>query len=275
MKNEITRKDDSTIAIKVTIPWSDVEKTKEKTIDEMVKNLEAPGFRKGAVPRKIALERLSKEAVDEQTLKAILPDAYINAVKENKINPLINPKIHVEAFEESKDLIFTAETCEEPQIELKDYKDAVKDVTAKSKIVIPGKEEQKPSMEEIVDALIKNTDVKLSHLLVEHEADRLLSQLLEEIKTLGLSLEQYLGSTGKTPEQLRKDYEVKAEKDLKLEFLLRKIADAENITVEQKDIDEVLSKIKDEKQKGEMAKNIYLLSALIRQQKVLDFLSKI
>lgn len=275
MKSEIKKLEDSTISIAITIPWLDVEKAREGVINELTQQVAAPGFRRGKVPKKIAREKLDKEKVNEEVLRKILPDAYVAAVKENNLNPIINPKIHVEGFDEGTDLVFTAQTCEEPEVDLKNYKEEVKNITAKSKIIVPGKEEQKPSMEEILDALIKNTDVKVSNLLIEHETNRLLSQFIDELKTLGLSVEQYLQSKGKKGEELRKEYEERAKNDLKLEFLLRKIADIEKIEVSQKDVEDALGTIKDEQQKKQAQENSYLLSAIVRQQKTLDFLSKL
>lgn len=276
METETTRLDDSTVSLKITVPWSEVDQAREQAIDDLIKQVTLPGFRKGAAPKKIAREKLAKERVDEETIKKVLPKAYIDAVKENKINPIVNPRIHVEAFAEGTDLVFIAETAEEPKIELKNYKEEVKKITAKSKIILPGKTEvEKPNLDAIVEAVLKSADVKISKMLIENEVNRLLSNVVDELKTLGMTLEQYLNSRGKTGEQLRAEYEEKATNDLKLEFALRKIAEEEKITVEQKDVDDVLSKVKDEKQKQEMLQNSYLLSAIIRQQKTLDFLSKI
>ena len=55
--------------------------------------------------------------------------------------------------------------------------------------------------------------------LIEKETNRLLSQLLDELKRLGMSLDQYLASRGKTDEQLRSEYDERAEKDLKMEWV--------------------------------------------------------
>lgn len=275
MKHELTKQEDGTISIKITVPWEELRNTREKVIENMVKSVSQPGFRKGTAPKNIAREKLSKEAVNEEVLKTILPDYYIKTVKEEKILPIINPKIHVEPLEEGKDLTFIAETSEEPQVDFENYKDEIKKITAKSKIVVPGKEPEKVSIEKIIEALIKTAEVKISKLLIEQETNRLLTQLLDEIKILGLTLEQYLASKNKSGEDLRKEYEERARKDLALEFILRKIADQEKISVEQKDIDEVLEKVKDENQKEDLRKNSYVISSIIRQQKTLDFLSKI
>ncbi len=66
-----------------------------------------------------------------------------------------------------------------------------------------------------------------------------------------------------------------AKSKIETEKELRKIADDEKITVEQKDLDEVIKDIKDEKQKQQLLENPYLLASIIRQQKTLDFLTKL
>lgn len=284
MKSEITRANDGTITLKITVAWTDVEKARQKVLEELAKQVELPGFRKGTAPGKLVAEKLGKAKINEETLKKLLPSSYVDAIKLNGLNPIIHPKIHVETFDDGTDLKFTAETCEEPSINLKNYKDEVKKITAKSKIIIPHStgslqagsgEEKKPPLDEIIQAILVHSDVVVSKVLIEQEANRLLSGLLDELKNLGLSLDQYLVSRNKTAESLRAEYEEKARQDIKLEFVLRKIAEDEKITVDQKDIDEAIGKVKDEQQRAELSKNPYVVASIIRQQKTLDYLSKI
>ena len=162
-----------------------------------------------------------------------------------------------------------------PKVDLGNYKDAVKGVTAKSKIVVPGKEQTKPDLDTIVKELVGAVTVTIPSILTDYEADRLLSQTLDEIKKLGLSLDQYLSSTGKTPEQLREEYVAKATMDMKLEFALQQIADSEKIIVDQKEIEEAVSRAKDPAEKTHLESNKYLLANIIRQQKTLDFLQNL
>ncbi|MFI5265728.1 MAG: trigger factor, partial [Candidatus Levyibacteriota bacterium] len=201
--------------------------------------------------------------------------AYNEALTSEKLSPIITPRIHVDTFEDGTDLVFTAELCEAPALTLGDYKKDVSDITAKSKIVVPGQEIKKPSTDDILTAVTKNAHMTVPKVLYEQEANRLLAQTLDELKSLGLTLEQYLASRGKTAEQMRDEYEDKAKKDITLEFVLRKIADDEKITVEQADIEEVLKDIKDEKQKTQLLSNPYFLTSVIRQQKTLDFLTQL
>lgn len=269
----IIKKEDGTIEITVVIPWSEAKKAKDIIEDELVKSVQIPGFRKGQAPKKTAVAKLSQDLVREEVLKKVIGKAYNEAVTKHDIKPIINPQIHIEVFEDEKDIIFSALTCEEPKIELGKYKDEIKKVNAKSKIVIPGKEEQKPSIEDLLTAALKEVKLTIPEILVENEVSRLLSQLLDELKKLGLTLDQYLGTAQKDPEGLRLEYKEKAERDLKLEFFLRKVADEEKVTVEKEDVDKILSTIPDENQKMELLKNPYVVAGIIRQQKTLDLLT--
>ena len=59
---------------------------------------------------------------------------------------------------------------------------------------------------------------------------------------------------------------------MKLEFALQKIAEIEKIIIEQKEIDEAIQKAKDDNERKSLEGNRYLLAAILRQQKTLDFL---
>lgn len=276
MKPEIKKQDDGTLVLKITVPFVEVEKAREKVKSELSKNISAPGFRKGQVPKKIADEKLPKHVVQEETLKKVVPEAYNKAIQEEKLQPIVSPKLHIEVFEEGTDLVFEAVTALEPEVKLGDYKKAVKDVTAKNKIIKPGeKEAEKPKIDDILTAALEGAEITVPTILIEEETNRLLSQLVEELQRLGMNLDQYLAARSQTAEDMRKGYEAKAQRDLKLEFLLKKIADSENISVEQKDIEEALSKFQDPKNKEEIAKNPYFLVALIRQQKTIDYLMQL
>ena len=270
----VDRQDDGTIKITITLPLADVQKVSEEVVEEMSKHVKVPGFREGKAPQDMAAQNLNPEHVRENVLKKLLPPAYMEAVQEHNIKPIMNPKMHVEEVAPDKDWVFAALTCELPEIELGVYKKEVQKITSKSKIVVPGKEEEakKPALDDIVKAVLATAKVQVPQVLVEQETDRLLSQLLSDIKKLGLSLEQYLGSTKRTPDDLRGEYAKRAEEDIKLEFVLQKIAETEKVTVDEKEIEEAIAKAKDPAEKQNLEANRYLLAGILRQQKTLDFL---
>jgi FKBP-type peptidyl-prolyl cis-trans isomerase (trigger factor) len=275
MKSLIDKEANGTIKITITLPKEDVAKTRETVVESLVKNADLPGFRKGKAPKKLVEENLNEDVIREEILKKLIPESYTKAVNEHNIKPIMNPKLHVEKIETDGDWTFHAFTCEMPEIDLGKYKDGVAKITAKSKIVIPGKEQQKPSMDEIVRAILEAVKVQIPAILVEQEADRLIAQLLDDVKKLGLSLDQYLASTKRSPESLRAEYATRAENDIKLEFVLQKIAEAEKITVENKEIEEAIQKAKDPAEKQNLEANRYLLASILRQQKTLDFLTNL
>ncbi len=271
---KLERLPDGTVKITITIPEEKIKKAHEEAVADLVKQASVAGFRKGKAPGKLVEEKLNKEQVREEILKKLLPQAYSLAVQEHNLKPIMNPKLHVEKIEEGQDWVITTLTCELPDVTLGDYKKNVQKLTAKSKIILPGKEEEqkKPAMEKIVKAVLESTKVKVPGILLEQETDRLLSQLLNDIKKLGLSLDQYLASTKRTPDDLRAEYSKRAEEDIKLEFVLQKIAEEEKITVSANEIDEAIQKAKDPGEKQNLEANKYLLAGILRQQKTLDFL---
>jgi FKBP-type peptidyl-prolyl cis-trans isomerase (trigger factor) len=272
MKSILAKQDDGTIQLNITIPWATVKKAKEVAMEAYLASAQLPGFRKGKAPKKLVEENINQDHLREETLRKLLPEAYVEALKEHALKPILNPKIHVQKLEDDKDWTFEAFTAEAPEIVLGDYKDAVKKVTAKSKIIVPGKEATPASFEEIAKAILETAKVTIPAIIIEQEVDRLLSQTLDEVKRLGMTLDQYLASTNRNTEALRAEYAKKAENDIKLEFLLQKIADDEKITVEEKEIDEAITQAKTEAERQNLQNNRYLLASIIRQQKTLDFL---
>lgn len=275
MDSELKHLANSTFELTITIPWEKIKATTEQITAEFTKNTEVKGFRKGKAPKKLAEGKIDKEKVFQEAVRQTIPNAYLEAVKKHSLNPITNPKIEGVALDEGKDWVFKATSCERPEVELGGYKDQIKKITAKSKIIIPGKEPQPPSLEEVLSALLESVSVEIPELLIENEVNRLLAQTLDEVKALGLTLEQYLSSAGKTPDSLRVEYTQKAMNDLKLEFVLDKISEEEKITVADKDIDEAIEKTQDPKAKASLAAQRYLLAVILRRQKTLDFLKNL
>lgn len=272
MKSVLAKQPNGTIQLTISIPWEDYAKTREEVVKATAEKASVPGFRKGKAPKKLVEKQIDEASVQEEVLRKLLPIYYVDAVKEHNINPIMNPKIHVGKLEEGKAWDFTATTCEMPEVVLGDYKDKIKSLTAKSKIIVPGKEETPVKFEEIIQTLLESTTVVIPELIVEQEVDRLLAQMLDEIKKLGLTLDQYLASTNRTPDQVRTEYQKKAESDIKLEFVLQKIAEAEKIVVSDLEVKEAIQKSKSPQERESLEHNSYMLANILRQQKTLDFL---
>ena len=276
-KSTFKKEADGTIALTITIPQDDIKKAWAKQMQKAVENTTIEGFRKGKAPAKLVEKQVDTDKVREEVLRDILPKHYSAAILEQNSKPIISPKIHIEKTEEGSDWEFTAITCEKPEVKLKDYKKAVQNITAKSKIIIPGKEEEKKdvSFDDIAKVLVEAVEVNIPQILIDGEVDRLLSNMLDEIKTLGLTLDQYLSSTGKTVEAVKQEFTEKAKQDIILEFALQQVAEEEKIAVEPKEIGEAIQQAKNDDEKAHMQRNVYLLASILRQQKTLDFLKNL
>ena len=273
MTTTIDKQTDGSIALTITIPWTEVGKTYEAVVVEMVNTAELPGFRIGKAPRELVEKNLDKTKVYEEALKTLIPNAYNTAITEQKVKPIVSPKIELKDATENKDWIFVAHTCEKPVVTVGDYKTAIGGLT--KKILKPGEEPKKPTLDELLMTLYKEVKATLPPLLIEHETNRLLSELIDQTKKLGLTVEQYLGSTGRTSETIKKEYEEQARRTLTLEFALEEIADREGILVSDDDIDTVIKTGKTDEEKKALETQRYYLASVLRRQKTLDFLASI
>src|SRR3989344_1620451 len=154
MKSILEKSEDGTITLTIIIPSTLVKTTLDEVLNEIAKNASISGFRKGKAPKKLVKDKIDKEKAREEVLKKLLPQGYSEAINEHNIKPIMNPRIHVESLEEEKDWKFTAKTCEAPTVDLNGYKDSIQKITAKNKIIIPGKEQEPVNLDEIINELL-------------------------------------------------------------------------------------------------------------------------
>lgn len=240
-KSVLARSDDGTVQLTITIPQAQIAQAREEALVHMSENLEIPGFRKGKAPRDIALKHIEQQKLTEHMLQHLLHEVYAQAVEEHKLRPVLAPRFELVSMDESKDWQVRAITCELPQIDLGDYRANLKTV----QIWVPGQDKQKqgPTREEkeqkVIKALLEKAQVAIPKLLVEEEVNHKLSGLVDQLQKLGLTVEQYLASTGKNIEALRQEYTKQAEDSLKLVLLLNKVAEEEKVAVTDSEIDEI------------------------------------
>jgi FKBP-type peptidyl-prolyl cis-trans isomerase (trigger factor) len=272
----------STVELTVSIPWSDVKITYDSVFKKVAGYAELSGFRKGKAPKKIVEENVDKQKLYEEVVRQIIPQAIADALKQHTLSPVTPPQVTVEKAKENEDWVIIAKVALRPVINLKQYKDKIKEIKKlKVKIWTPGtkeedkKKEEKVSLDEIINTLLNEVEVEISDLLISQEANRLLSDLVDQTQKLGMTVEQYLLAKGKTSEQLRSEYALQAQKNLAVEFILAEIAEKEKITVQPAEIEALITKVEKPEEREKLRKDSYYLAHLIRQQKTLDFLSNL
>lgn len=101
------------------------EKIKEgldTAFNKVKSTISVPGFRKGKVPRAIFNKQYGEEALYEDALNAVLPEAYDAAVVEAGLDPVSQPKIDVKSMEKGEPWVIEAEVTVKPEVELGEYK---------------------------------------------------------------------------------------------------------------------------------------------------------
>lgn len=272
--------------ITAIIPWKEVEEAKNKAVSDTGKNLELKGFRKGNAPQNLVIETLGPQKILELTLQKIVPDYYQKAVSDLNVSPIVTPKVSLLETKEGQDWKVKFTSCVEPEVDLGSYKEDLKKEKTAKEIWTPGKGQEKPSKPEvkedkdeklnlIIDWLIKNIKVDICDLLIDEEVSRKLSGLLEQTQKLGLSIDQYMASVGKTVEQIREEYAKQARENLALEFILSKIADVEKIEVKPEDFEKIMSEAKTDEERKALEAQKYYIATILRRQKTLDFLASL
>jgi len=94
----------------------------DEAFKKVVKQINVPGFRKGKVPRQMFNKMYGEEALYQDALDLILPEAYSNAVEEAGIEPVDQPSIDLEDIEKGKPVVFKATVTVKPEVTLGDYK---------------------------------------------------------------------------------------------------------------------------------------------------------
>lgn len=271
----IARQDNGNVQITYTIPFDLVSKTKLKVLTEISKDIEVAGFRKGKAPISKVEEKTNPNKLTEHILKHLLPAAFTDSVKEHKLNPAIYPKFNAIKLDPDKDWEIRAITCEIPEIKLSDYKEKIAGELRASKIVVPGKKEQnKITDEKLIEILLKSIKLDIPEILIEEEVNGRLSSLLARVEKLGLQLEGYLQTVGKTPESLRQEYRKQSEDAIKLELILNKIALVEKIEVTEPEIEEFIKSTGSDPTKVEKPQKDSLVR-VIQRRKALEKLSNL
>jgi len=279
----IAKEDNGNIQITFTIPYSIIKKEQDETLMEFAKDTEIPGFRKGKAPIEKVKEKIPQGTLIEHSLGHILPKALADAVTDNKLQISIYPKFELISAKDGEAWQIRGITCELPVVELGDYKKIVTGALRAGNLWTPGKgkpdEKKNLSNEEeeqiVIKTLLDSIKVKIPQILIEEEADSRISNLLSRLEKLGLALESYLSSIGKKAEDLKADYANQAKDAIALDVILTKIAEKEDIKVDQKEVDSAASmsqNVKADESPEEKENRSRLLQSILRRRKALDYL---
>lgn len=152
----------------------------DNAFEEMTKNYQRqaalPGFRPGKAPKAMVAKRYETDIQDE-VKKKLIPDAYRQAVKEQKLDVVGYPDIEEIQFARGQSLQFAATIETAPEFEMPDYK------------ALPAKREKGEVSDEDVE--------KATNLLRERQTD--FQTITRELKEGDVAVVNFTGTTDGKP----------------------------------------------------------------------------
>jgi FKBP-type peptidyl-prolyl cis-trans isomerase (trigger factor) len=255
--------EDQSFVYSFTLGKTKILVEKQKVLLDIQKNFKTKGFRPGKVPLNIIEQQTATDELIEELISRLVSPLYAAQIKKDKLTPIVQPQIKFlnPPISLDKDWQFEISACQLPQIKLnKNYQSQIKNIKSK---------DDTDKMNQIVQTLIKASQVNFPQILIDIDVQKQLSSLVNQTQQAGLSIDQYFQSQKTNLE----DYKNRLSQQIKdqwiLNLALNKVAEDQKITVTKKDLK------KTDPKNQQQSKNPYALHHLILQQKTLDFLKKL
>ncbi len=172
-------------------------------------------------------------------ITAVLPEIKMADYKTIAKNQPKNPdgKVEVsdtEVDEAIKKIVSSHEDHTGHDHESDDFKKRVREALLQDK-KLQAQEKRRIALS---DAILEASSTEIPELLIDSEVQRIEAQFSDDVKRMGVTLEDYLKHAKKTIEDLRQDWRPHALKKAKLQLILNNIVKIEKLVVDQKEIEE-------------------------------------
>ncbi|MCS5695248.1 trigger factor [Desulfofundulus thermocisternus] len=122
MKANAERIEKNTVLLEVEVEADQFSQAMDRAYRKLVKKVNVPGFRPGKAPRIILERHIGKQALVDEAVEMLIPEAYFKAVQDTGIEPVAQPQLELVQVEEGKPVVFKARVVVKPEVELGEYK---------------------------------------------------------------------------------------------------------------------------------------------------------
>src|SRR5207245_2528237 len=122
MKVEVRKEAPSRAVLEVELPPEAVSQGMERALEQLNRRVEIRGFRRGKAPKTLLERYVGKDAIYEEAVKLLVPDAYSQAIQQAGMHPIAQPESQVQTDEEGKPLRVVATVDLLPDVRLGDYR---------------------------------------------------------------------------------------------------------------------------------------------------------
>ena len=112
----------NTIKLAIKADQKELDHTKQAVLKQLSATVKVPGFRPGKAPANLVEKQIDQSALQAEFMNHIVNDLYVDAVDQEKLRPVAQPKIEVSKFVPFSTLEFTAEVEAIGDIKLPNYK---------------------------------------------------------------------------------------------------------------------------------------------------------
>lgn len=152
MKQEIKNLENSQKELIVSLDFEEFKKFVEEATEELIKEVELPGFRKGKAPKELAIKNIKEFDIYEKAANLAAKKNYLDYISSNNLEPLTSPDIEVLKLAPNNEFSFKATFYVIPEIDLDDYQEKIKHLKNQKKEVKVEEQE----IEESLNWLLKS-----------------------------------------------------------------------------------------------------------------------
>ena len=109
------------LELSITVKSEEMDKFLKVSAERLSKDAKIPGFRPGKAPYDKVVQELGEMKVYEAALDDILTHHFWEAIKDEKVDAIGQPKIDIEKFAPGNDLVFKATVALVPKVKLCKY----------------------------------------------------------------------------------------------------------------------------------------------------------
>lgn len=128
---------------------------------------------------------------------------------------------------------------------------------------------------EIIEEVIKNSEIKIASLLIESEKEKMLAEMESQIGYMGLKFDDYLAHLKKTREELKSGWDKEARQRIAFGLILAEIAKLEKIEAPEEDLKREIDYLKNQYKDVPEDRLRSYAASLIINEKVFEFLENL
>lgn len=121
VKTSVETLDPVKVKLTVEVEPKRVKQAIDRAARELAKQVSIPGFRPGKAPRRLLEQRLGAGAISQAAMDDSLSDYYSEALQAEQLEPVAQPEVEVDTFDEQDGAVFTAVVEVRPSFDPPDH----------------------------------------------------------------------------------------------------------------------------------------------------------